>query len=128
MLRRKKVITKRIYFTQNKNHSNNLLGTFVLICMQKINFITQFFLKILQINSKLVILSNLCIPCYTHLKWVSIWRKPLMSICMQKINFILHVFLEILQRYWKLAILGTVGMPGYAHPKLILSTCRKLLC
>ena len=31
----------------HKNHSINLLATFMLICMQKINFITHLFLKIL---------------------------------------------------------------------------------
>ena len=41
-----------------KNHSINLWETFMLICMQQINFITHFFLKILQRNSKLVILGN----------------------------------------------------------------------
>ena len=55
-------------------------------------------------------------------------KNPLTFICRQKIMFILHVFLEILQRYCKLLFLGTLGIPGYTNPKLILSTCRKLLC
>ena len=33
-----------------KNHSMNLEEIFMLICMQKLNFITHFFLKILQRN------------------------------------------------------------------------------
>ena len=37
----------------------------MLICMQKINFITNFFLQILQKNSKLAILG---MPGHTHLK------------------------------------------------------------
>ena len=44
----------------------------MLVYMQKINFITHFFLKILQRNSKLVILGNLGIPGYTPNMIVSI--------------------------------------------------------
>ena len=48
----------------------------MLICIQKINFITNFFLKILQRTSKLVILGNLGIPGQTHLIMiVSVWRN-----------------------------------------------------
>ena len=59
------------------NDNINLVGNFdaqsveinfMLTCMQKINLITQFFLNILQRNSKLVILGNLCMPGHTHLK------------------------------------------------------------
>ena len=38
-------------------------------CIQKTNFITHFFLKLSQRNSKLVILGNLSMPDHTHLKW-----------------------------------------------------------
>ena len=48
-----------------KNNSINLWETFILICMQEINFITHFFLKILQRNSKLVILGNLDMSAQT---------------------------------------------------------------
>ena len=40
----------------------------MLICMQKINFITHFFPKLLQQRSKLVILGILGMPGNTHLK------------------------------------------------------------
>ena len=40
----------------------------MLICIQKINFVTYFFLKMLQRNNKLVILGNLGMPGNTHLK------------------------------------------------------------
>ena len=83
----------------------------MLICVQKINFITQFFLKILQRNSKLAILSNFGMPNF---------------ICKWKIKFILHVFLEILPRYCKLVVLGTLGMPGYANPKLFYQLVENL--
>ena len=36
---------------------------------KKINFITHFLIKILQRNTKLVILGNLGMPGHTHLKW-----------------------------------------------------------
>ena len=53
----------------HRNHSINSLQAFMLIRMQKINFITNFFHKILQRNSKLVTLGNLGMPGHTHLKW-----------------------------------------------------------
>ena len=37
----------------------------MLVDMQKVNFITHYFLKILQRNSKLVILGNLGMPGHT---------------------------------------------------------------
>ena len=54
----------------------NLLEALMLFCMQKINFITHFFLKILQINSKLVILNNLgdAWP-HTSKMILSVWRN-----------------------------------------------------
>ena len=52
---------------QKSRHQS--VGNFMLICMQKINFITDFFFKMLQINSKLVILGNLDMSGHTHLKW-----------------------------------------------------------
>ena len=89
----------------------------MFICMQKIKFITQFFLTILQRNSKLVILGNLGKPGHTHTPEMTVainLKKPVIFISRQRINFILQVFLEILQRYCKLPL----GMPGHAHPKL----------
>ena len=46
----------------------------MLICVEKINFITHFFLKILERNSKLVILSNLDMTRQPKVI-VSIWRN-----------------------------------------------------
>ena len=40
-----------------------------LTACKKINFITHFFLKILQRNNKLVILGNLGMPGHKHIKW-----------------------------------------------------------
>ena len=44
----------------------------MLVGIQKIDFITHFFLKILQRNSKLVILGNLDMPGHTPKMIVSI--------------------------------------------------------
>ena len=51
-------------------------------------------------------------------------KKPLMFICRQKINFILHVFLDILHtcNFWY------SGHAWLCTTKVIVSTCRKLLC
>ena len=48
----------------HQNHVINFQETFMLI-----NFITHSFRKILQKNSKLVILGNLGMPGHTRLKW-----------------------------------------------------------
>ena len=93
----------------------------MLICMQKINFVTQFFPQILQRNSKIVILGNSGMPGYIHLIWLPF------GVYLQKINFILHVFLEILQSianllFWILWVCLAMQTKG------ILSSCRKLLC
>ena len=95
-----------------KSYIINLQHNFMLIYMLKINFITHFSLKILQKNSKLVILGKLGMSGHTHLNYTINWKKPWTFICRQKTNFILHVFLEILQRYCKLVILVTLGMSG----------------
>ena len=95
---------------------------------QKINFVTHFFLKILQRNSKLVILGNLGMPGHTHLKYSINLRKHLTSIFRQRINFILHNFLEL---FFIAKILKTrFGYFGHdcTHSKVILSTYRKLTC
>ena len=107
-----------------KNHSINLWETFMLIYMQKINFITHFFFKILQRNNLLfwVIWRGLV----THTQNDSInLKKPLMLICRQKVHFILHNFLEILQKYCKLVYFGYFGL--HTH-KVRLPTCREHLC
>ena len=52
-----------------KNHNIKLQEIFMLICKQKFDFITHFFLKILQRNSKLLVTGNLGMPVHTNLKW-----------------------------------------------------------
>ena len=58
---------KTCYF---RNFGNAWLSplwqAFMLICMQISNFVTHYFLKILQRNSKLVIFGNLSMPGHTH--------------------------------------------------------------
>ena len=63
----------------------------MLICMQNINPITQLFLRILQRNSKLVVLCNLRMTGKTHLKR---YYK-----CEETFYVIFPVFLEILLKH-----------------------------
>ena len=97
-----------------QNHTTNLQQVFILICVQKIYFIPHFFLKILQRNSKLVILGNLGMAGHTYLKLQQQFDE-IFDVYLW--TFILHIFLVILQRYCKLMVLGTLGMPGQANPK-----------
>ena len=90
----------------------------MLVCMQKIDFITHFFLKILQRNSNIVILGNLGMPSNTPKMivsiWGNIWRLSAGKKSTSSSYFPLVIFL--LQRYFKF-VLGTLEMPNYAHPK-----------
>ena len=99
---------------EHSHHTTNFWKSFTLIYVQKINFIAQFFLKILQRNSKPAILGNLDMSGHTHTPKVTvpIWRNLWCLSACKKNNFILHVFLEILQRSWKLVILSTLSMPA----------------
>ena len=64
----------------------------MLVGMQKINFITHFFLEILQTNSKLVILGNLGMPGDTPKIMVSVWGN-IWHLSAGKKHFILGIFL-----------------------------------
>ena len=78
-----------------KNHIINLYETVMLICMQKLNLVTYFFLKILQRNKILVILGLwACVVTHTQSDTENL-QKTFEFICKQKINFIPHVFLEV---------------------------------
>ena len=93
----------------------------MLICMQKINLITHFFLKILQRN-KLLILGNFSISGHTTKMIVSIWRNFWCS------KNQLHPFCFLLDI---MKILQTCYFGPFEHawlctPKVILWTCRKL--
>ena len=92
----------------------------MFICLQKINFISNFFLRY-------------CKDTVNLLFWV-LWEcftipiKIIILICSmlscspacKKINFITHFFLKILQRNSKLAIFGNLGMPDHTHQKWAL--------
>ena len=95
----------------------------MLISMHKINFITHFFLKMLQRNTKLVSLGNLD----THQMIVSIWRNLWCLYAGEKSASLLKFSLT----YCK--VLPTCCFGYFRHAwistaKLILSTCRKLSC
>ena len=87
----------------------------MLNCRQKTNFVIYFFLKIMQRNSKLFILSNLGMPGHTHLKWWCHFEETFDNYQQAKTNLIFT--LEILQRYCKLVVSVTLGILGYADQK-----------
>ena len=96
-----------------QNHSINLQQIFVFISMQKITFITYFFIKVLQRNSKPFILDNLAMSGHIHLKRqyhfaetfdVYQWAKKSTSSFMLSLG------------YCTLVVLNTLGMPSYATP------------
>ena len=89
----------------------------MLVCKQKINFITYFFLKILQRNSKFVILGNLGMPGHTKLKWKYQFEENFDFYLLAKVQLYLHIFLEVLLSYCRIVALGTFGMLYYAGPK-----------
>ena len=90
----------------------------MLICMQKINFITNSFLIYCKEKANLLFwVIGAFLATQTLNDWINL-KKSLMFICRQKINFIFHNCLQILQRHSKLFILRPFDMPGYAHLKL----------
>ena len=93
----------------------------MLICMQKLNFITHFFLKILQGNSRLVILGNLGMPGHTCKMIVSIWR--IFDVYLQAKNF--SRFPRDISKILQTCYFGYFGQV-WLHTSKILSPCRKL--
>ena len=86
----------------------------MLICISKINFIIHFFLKILQRNSKLVILGNLSMAGYTYMpKMMVTLRRTFDVYQLAKKSTSLFTFSL---RYWK-DMQTYLRMPGYTHPK-----------
>ena len=101
----------------------------MLVGMQKINFITHFFLKILQRNSKLVILGNLSMPGHTPKMIVSIWgniwhlsagKKSTSSFTFSLSYFFIAKILWTCFEYF--------GHVWLCTPKVILSIYRKSSC
>ena len=99
----------------------------MLIYMQKINFITIFYFKILQSNSKLVIWGNFDMPGHTQLWWylfevnLDVYLKAksqLHPLCSP------WDIAKALQIYY----FGYFGHAWLSTFKVVLSTCRKLSC
>ena len=85
------------------------------ICMQKINLITQLFPKILQRNSKIVILGNFYMPGHTTKMLIAIQRNLWCLSAGKRLSSSFRFSFW----YYKNNInigLGTLGMPGYANP------------
>ena len=68
----------------------------MLICMQKTNFITPFFLKIVKRNGKLVILGTLGMPGYANPKWYYQLVENFRVYLQAKNQLQSYAFLEIL--------------------------------
>ena len=91
----------------------------MLICFQKVNFITHFFLRILQQNSKLVTLGNLGIPGSTYLNWYC-------SINLKKGKKSTSHFSKDIAKILQACYFGYFGHARLHIAKVILLTCRKL--
>ena len=107
------------------NCSINLEETFMLICMQKVNFITYFFLKILQRSSKLNILGNLGLPGPSKMI-VSIWRNFWCYLQVKNQLQSSRVPRDI-GKLSQTCYFGYFGQNWLRIPKVILPPCRKLL-
>ena len=72
---------------QTQSDTMKLQKTFVFICRQKINFIPQVFLEILQRYANLFWALWACMAMYTQNDKISLQQTSIF-ICMPKINFI----------------------------------------
>ena len=99
----------------------------MFICMQKINFITHFFLTILQRNSRLVISGDLGMPGHTRLKWQYQFKETFDVYLQAKNQLHPHPsrFPWDIAKYWKLVVLG--GHAWLRTFKVILWSCWKRL-
>ena len=100
-----------------KNHRINLYETFMLICIQKINFITHFFLKILKRNNKLVILGNLGMHGNIHLNWQYQFEKTFNVYLQAKNQLRPSGFPWDVAKILQTSYFGYFGLPGYPHSK-----------
>ena len=85
------------------------------ICMQKINLITQLFPKILQRNSKIVILGNFYMPGHTTKMLIAIQRNLWCLSAGKRLSSSFRFFFWYYKNNINI-VLGTLGMPGYANP------------
>ena len=101
----------------------------MLVCMQKINFITHLFLKILQRNSKLVILGNLSMPGHTPKIIASIWGNiwHLSAGKKSPSSFTFSLSYLFISKTLKTCF-GYFGHAWLCTAKVILSVHWKLLC
>ena len=99
----------------------------MFLCMQKINFISNFFFEILQTHCKLTILGTLRMLDHPHQKSYYKFVGNFHAYLYPKIKFINRFFPKKLQRTSKLVILGNLGIPSHT-PKMIASIWRNLWC
>ena len=99
----------------------------MLICMQKITFITHSFCKILQRNSKLVILGNFGMPGHTHLKWEHQFEENFDIYLQAKNQLHSSCFPWYTAKILQTCYFGYFGQAWLDAPIMIVSSCRKLL-
>ena len=99
----------------------------MLIYMQKVNFITHFFLKILQRNSKLVILGNLGMPGHTHLKWEYEFEEIFDAYLQAKNQLHSSCFPWDISKILQTFCFGYFRQAWLHKPKMILWPCRNAL-
>ena len=100
----------------------------MLIYMQKINFITHFFLKIVQRNSKLVILGNLDKPGHTNQKWQCQFKENFNVYLQAKNKFHPSCFLSDIAKMLQICCFLCFGHILLQRHKKILSASKKLSC
>ena len=98
----------------------------MLIYMQKINFITHFFRKVLQRNNQFVILSDFSMSAYTPKMIVSFWRK---FWCLSAVKKSFSSFMLSLGYCKDIAdLLWVLGTCLATHTQSDTIKCRKLSC
>ena len=106
----------------HQNRQLQLIEALMFICMQKMNFISDFLFKILPKTLQTCYLGN----------FENAWPSPsktIVSIC-KKISClfvcITCFFLKILQKNSKLVIFGNLSIPSQKH--MIVWSWKKLIC
>ena len=98
----------------------------MLICKKKINFIPHLFFRILQRNSKLVILGDLGMPDHKHLKW-QYQSEEIVDVYLEaKKQLHCCFFPGDVAKILPTCYFGYFGHTWLQKPKMIVSSCRKL--
>ena len=97
--------------------------TFIFTSTQNINFVSQFFKKILQRYCRLIILSTLGMSAHTHQNKISPIYRKLWCSSTQKFHFVSHFLLEYHKNFEPL-LFWEFGHAWLCPPRLMVSTCK----